>query len=315
MSGRIIKAATANELYRKALQETVLYGDVVSPRGKGTRELLGVTLVLEDANHNVISNPSRKLNYSFAVAEWLWIMTGCSLEDAIMPFNANLSIAHDPNGIAFAGAYGPKWIQQMDYVLSTLRADPSSRQAVVNIWNDRPRQSNDTPCTLDWQFLIRGGKLHMHARMRSNDVWLGTPYDLFNFTQIQRWVAHQLEIDVGQYVHFVSSFHVYDAHVAVAENAALDDRIEHIIEKQQPFYRTPPLAMLQRILLACARSYEFFKDGVTDQRAELADALGETLMEYGEEWRCVPYLLLRVAPNFHATTVLHELAKRNHKTV
>jgi thymidylate synthase len=46
--------------------------------------------------------------------------------------------------------------------------------------------------------------------MRSNDVFIGLPHDVFCFTMIQELVARSVEADVGQYVHVVGSLHLYD---------------------------------------------------------------------------------------------------------
>ena len=45
--------------------------------------------------------------------------------------------------------------------------------------------------------------------MRSNDAWLGFPYDVFTFTTIQKILANCLGLRAGRYVHLVGSFHIY----------------------------------------------------------------------------------------------------------
>ena len=56
---------------------------------------------------------------------------------------------------------------------------------IINIWRENPRSSKDIPCTLSLQFFLREASdqlwLHTIATMRSNDAWLGVPYDTFNF--------------------------------------------------------------------------------------------------------------------------------------
>jgi thymidylate synthase len=48
--------------------------------------------------------------------------------------------------------------------------------------------------------------------MRSNDVYLGLPHDIFSFTMIQEIVASTLGVPLGIYSHFVGSLHVYEHH-------------------------------------------------------------------------------------------------------
>ena len=46
--------------------------------------------------------------------------------------------------------------------------------------------------------------------MRSNDVWWGVPYDVFQFTFLQIQLAQVLGLEPGVYTHQAGSFHLYD---------------------------------------------------------------------------------------------------------
>jgi thymidylate synthase len=59
--------------------------------------------------------------------------------------------------------------------------------------------------------------LEMNVVMRSNDVWLGTPYDWFQFTQLQYTVANALRIPAGPYHHTAWSLHIYEEHIEAAQ--------------------------------------------------------------------------------------------------
>ena len=52
--------------------------------------------------------------------------------------------------------------------------------------------------------------LTMDVVMRSNDVWLGLPYDMFQFTQLQHCVATSLGMIAGEYRHTTFSLHMYE---------------------------------------------------------------------------------------------------------
>lgn len=71
----------------------------------------------------------------------------------------------------------------------------------------------DYPCTVGIGF-DRGGtwnedQLNMRVTMRSNDVWLGLPYDLFQFTQLQWTLCNILDLIPGTYTHTAWSMHIY----------------------------------------------------------------------------------------------------------
>jgi hypothetical protein len=60
----------------------------------------------------------------------------------------------------------------------------------------------------------------MIATMRSNDLWLGLPYDVFAFTCIQQMVAAALGVGLGWYQHQAGSLHVYDRNMEKTKAAA-----------------------------------------------------------------------------------------------
>lgn len=229
-----IQAATFDDLYRDTLR-AVSQGDRVSPRGLATRELRGAHLILEDPAYNLLDSPARGHNLSFMVAEWIWHMAGRTDLAFVEAFNPNIgNWANDVR--TFDGAYGPKIVDQIPYVVDTLREDPSSRQALITIWRESPRDSKDIPCTILFHFMIRSGVLEMITYMRSNDVWFGLPYDLFNFTMIQRSVAQILGVPPGPYHHIAGSLHMYQE----GPSGAAFEQWEEVYEE---LYRPMPTSM------------------------------------------------------------------------
>jgi thymidylate synthase len=123
----------------------------------------------------------------------------------------------------FHGAYGLRTRGQYHHVVQKLTDDPSSRQAVVTLWNpeyDNLPGKRDYPCTIMHQFRIRDGALNMSVYMRSNDVWLGLAYDGFQFTRVQIALAHVLGVEVGTYTHHVGSLHLYDSNLTAVDKLA-----------------------------------------------------------------------------------------------
>jgi thymidylate synthase len=184
-------------VWKRALMDLLHSGVSVSPmsagatwRGRANRELVAYQTTIDMSNPVVLS-PGRKLGYKFMCAEAAWILSGDNRVSTIAPYAKAIKDLSD-DGRRYFGAYGPKFVDQLSFVVDTLVRDPASRQAVVNIWREQPRPSKDTPCTLSWQFLIRGGKLHCVATMRSSDIWTGWVYDIFNFSMAAAVVALEL---------------------------------------------------------------------------------------------------------------------------
>jgi thymidylate synthase len=46
--------------------------------------------------------------------------------------------------------------------------------------------------------------------MRSNDLFLGLPYDVFLFTFLQELMSIELGVQLGTYFHYAGSMHAYD---------------------------------------------------------------------------------------------------------
>jgi thymidylate synthase len=158
--------------------------------------------------------PVRVINPAFAAAEAVWILSG-SDDPWIFEYNQRLAGYADQGRLM--GAYGPRlrrWhgaTDQLGRVRELLAADPDTRRAVVQLFDPGTdfRGYKDVPCTLGYRFFLRGGLLHMHTTMRSQDLWLGFCYDIFTATIIQELLAGWLGAGLGDYCHHVDSLHLY----------------------------------------------------------------------------------------------------------
>lgn len=217
-----LTGGSANELYVAACHAVHSSGVAVSPRGMATTEVLGAHLCPTDPRRRLIDLPPvRVINPAFAVAEALWILSG-SDDPWIFQYNRALTRYTDDGRLQ--GAYGPRmrrWrdrVDQLDQVRRLLTRDPDSRQAVIQLFDPErdTRGHRDVPCTLGYRFFLRAGRLHMHTTMRSQDLWLGFPYDVFAATLLQELLAGWLGVDLGEYQHYVDSLHLYAKHVEAA---------------------------------------------------------------------------------------------------
>lgn len=203
----------ASRAWLKLLSEILYVGVSVTPRGLATEEILVHTSVV-NMNYPIVNIPERKLNYRFMFAEAWWILSGSNRVADISQYMKGISQFSD-NGITFRGAYGPKIVEQLDYIVETLAKEQNTRQAVLNIWRENPRSTKDYPCTLNMQWLIRDGKLNCITNMRSSDAWLGWVYDVFNFSMISNWILialrknHGIEIKLGNLYLTAGSQHLY----------------------------------------------------------------------------------------------------------
>lgn len=220
---------TANEAWLQRLRQLIIAPEI-EIRGMKVREEIACKVQV-DMNYPFVVNEIRNISDKFRFAEAYWILSGDNRVETIRGAAPSIEFFSD-NGHVFQGAYGPKVTEQLRYVCETLLKDPHSRQAVISIWRENPRDSKDIPCTLSLQFLIRYEELHCIATMRSSDVWLGLPYDIFNFSCISKWIQLYLCNDslafppeLGSLTINIGSSHLYAKNYEAAEKV-LNGRFE-----------------------------------------------------------------------------------------
>lgn len=228
---------SATEGWLTDLSRVLGQGSRVSPRGQDTLELVGFQSAPVSMSRPVLTSKPRKLGYRFMAAEAAWILSGDDKVDTISPFSKEISKFSD-DGKVFAGAYGPKILDQLDYVVDALKQDRDTRQAVLTIWRENPGPSKDVPCTVSVQWLVRDGKLHCVDTMRSSDLWLGHPYDVFNFSMLSLYVlldlrAAGVELELGDLFLQAGSKHVYVRNLEGAK-ACVDELVDFKSEFKKP---------------------------------------------------------------------------------
>lgn len=218
MSVVIIEGKTVDEVWTTAfdmlskqaqsgVRENSRDGDVVG-------EITDAVIQVEDPTRNIVRNPVRKMPLRYAIGELAWYLSGSNKVTDISQFSSvweKLSDDGETNNSAYGWRIFSKFgFDQWEHVKTLLQKDPLSRQAVIHIKDADNRLTKDTPCTVYLQFLIRDGKLHLSVHMRSNDVWMGVPYDMFSFCFLQVKMAMELGVKVGHYTHYAGSLHLYE---------------------------------------------------------------------------------------------------------
>lgn len=206
---RII-ADNIDDIYRKTCRRLLTEGVEVN----NTRELNNFSFTLTNIDNNVIN--IRNISKSYLFGELLWYMTARNDIDFIQKFSGFWGRISD-DGVTSNSAYGHilfkrHGFDQVHKIIELLIADPNSRRAVLNfnVPNQNVIETKDEICTIALQMYVRDGKLNCTGIMRSNDIWLGTPYDVTFFTELQKYIAHRVGVECGTYTHFVTSIHVYD---------------------------------------------------------------------------------------------------------
>lgn len=206
-----IKAATVDDLMLTGLRTLRRRGVRIDPTKGACRELYGCTFTLTNPRARLSRSSGRGIMFS-ALGELCWYLAGSDSTEFISYYISDY-VNYDEEGV-INGAYGPRLFGsgQIQYVIQALRTKPSTRQAVVQIYDHRDVATSheDVPCTCTIQFLIRNSALVMITNMRSNDAWKGFPHDVFCFTFLQEIISRELDVPVGEYIHLVGSYHLYE---------------------------------------------------------------------------------------------------------
>jgi thymidylate synthase len=191
---------------------------VISARGNHARECLNVSFTLTDPRERIAWSPARRPNIVFSYAEVLWHLLARD-DLAMIGYYAPGMRRYSRDGARLPGtAYGRKLFgrnasggSQWDRVRDLLTADPSSKRAVLAIFDPgelADPANPDVSCALALHLLLRDGTLHAVTCMRANDAMIGLLCDVFAFTLIHEFLAGQLGARLGTYTHHAISMHV-----------------------------------------------------------------------------------------------------------
>ncbi|NRQ56337.1 thymidylate synthase [Brevibacillus sp. HD1.4A] len=165
----------------------------------------------------------RDFNPFFALAEFSWFYEG---SNSLAPLEYFLSHYKDfsDDGVTLNGAYGYRLrrlsVDQIKVAIRELQKNPNSRRVVLNMWTteDLGSDSKDIPCNTSIMLKIRQGQLDMTVINRSNDLFLGVPYNVLMFYLLQVYLSKELKCMVGFQRHFTDSLHLYQRDLKKAKD-------------------------------------------------------------------------------------------------
>ena len=231
-----IQCDSLNEGYQELINAIRLAGQESTGRQNGAvHELLDVELVLSDPRKSVLSLPIRNMSRRYAAGEFICYMRGTNKQEDFAFYSKAWNKLANPDG-TINSAYGHRMFSEryfnpevsrgfienrFHYALAQLLDNPETKNAIVMLRDDTdmdPDHQKDRCCTLCLCFNIRDGKLNCRTIMRSQDLWLGFPYDVFCFTRLMQIMLYNYnancaqgkEVTLGTYTHQVLNLHLYE---------------------------------------------------------------------------------------------------------
>ena len=221
---RLFAGRTANEVWRASARELLQPSSqlALNPLDGGSRELHHVAVSIEEPRQRWVFAREPAINPAFALAEVVWILRGRNDAAFLTAWNRSLP-KYAGDDASFHGAYGYRLrahfgLDQLSRAAAALSSSSASRQIVLQLWDPRidlpledgkPR-AKDIPCNVLACLKVVGQRLEWFQVIRSNDVFLGLPYNLIQWTCLQEVLAGWIGLEVGSYNQISDSLHLYN---------------------------------------------------------------------------------------------------------
>lgn len=168
----------------------------------------------------------RKQYLKSAIDELLWIWQRKSNNIADLGSHVWDSWADDSGSIGKAYGYqlGVRYdfpegkMDQVDWILKTLRENPSSRRMVTNIFNHHDLKDMALqPCAYSMTFNVSGNVLNGILNQRSQDMLTANGWNVMQYAALLMMFAQVSGLVPGELVHVIADCHIYDRHVPIVE--------------------------------------------------------------------------------------------------
>lgn len=248
--------------YLDLIRQILKSGDVREGRNGKTLCLFGGRMEF-DLQKGFPLLTTKKMYWKGIVEELLWFLRGSTdaneLKDkGVHIWDGNTTRAFlDSRGLTdyaegeCGPIYGFQWrcfggdypkhengVDQLQYVLQQLHSNPHGRRAIISAWN--PKQMEQMclpPCHVLYNFFVSDRGLSCQLYCRSQDIMLGTPYNIASTSLLTHIIARVLHMSVDRVILITGDTHIYDQHMEGAHEQISRipfDFPELVISKEPP---------------------------------------------------------------------------------
>ena len=246
--------------YLELLNDVVTNGLTKGDRtGTGTKAVFA-----RQYRHNLADGfpllTTKKLHFKSIANELIWMLSG----------NTNIKWLNE-NGVKIwdewatedgdlGPVYGEQWtawptkdggtINQIDYMVHTLKTNPNSRRILFHGWNveylpDETQSPQENarngkqalpPCHLLYQAFVHDGHLSMQLYIRSSDVFLGLPYNTAALALLTHMLAQQCDLIPHEIIVTTGDTHAYSNHMEQIRTqlARTPKKLPELVIKRKP---------------------------------------------------------------------------------
>jgi thymidylate synthase len=179
---------------------------------------------------------ARRTAWKSALREMEWFLSGSnnindlhpSVHKWWKPWANESGFIHNNYGKqlrSFDGAgFGPvkvhNSVDQIQYMIDTLKNNPHSRRNVITTWHTHDMVSPNTPITnchgTVIQAFVENGELHITMYQRSADIVLGLPHNWIQYWAFMMWMSVRTGLCAGTLTWIGGDCHIYEDHSELA---------------------------------------------------------------------------------------------------
>jgi thymidylate synthase len=132
-------------------------------------------------------------------------------------------------------------VDQLANLIDGLKRDPFGRRHILSAWN--PGEIDDMalpPCHVMCQFYVAGDELSCLLYQRSNDLFLGSPYNIASYSMLTMMIAQVCGFRPGDFIYSQGDVHIYMNHID-----AVEEQLARTPKAQPQLYIEPGIRRLE----------------------------------------------------------------------
>lgn len=222
--------------YLETLKDILANGTVKGDRtGTGTTSVFG-RQIRHDLSTGFPLLTTKKLHFKSIANELIWFLSGDTNIEWLKSHGVSIWNEWATEDGDLGPVYGRQWtawptkdgssINQIDYVIETLKKNPNSRRILFHGWNveylpdesispqENAKQGKMAlpPCHLLYQFYVADNKLSAQLYIRSSDSFLGLPYNTASLALLTHMIAQQCDLIPHEIIISIGDLHAYSNH-------------------------------------------------------------------------------------------------------
>ena len=202
-----IKKDTSLEAWKQTLKAILEKGKIMTDKDKRqSKEILNIIIKIRHPEKDI----TRPIEIMRSLKKWVYPDLE-ELRDVFFKKEAS-SLYYYTYGARIFN-YSHDLDQVEDYVIPLLKKDPSTRRAAIILYHpviDSKITMKENPSLTAIFFKIRKNKLDTTTVLRSNDMFIGWPANIYQVYLLQKYIAGQLGLETGSLTTISHSAHIFE---------------------------------------------------------------------------------------------------------